>query len=62
MLICSLVSCKKDGFEVSVNADGYVVVDGVNTNILAEKEDVITLDADGFIVVNGVKTGYRVSN
>ena len=62
MLICSLVSCKKYGFEISINSDGYVVVDGVNTNILAKKEDVITLDDDGFIVVNGVKTGYRVSN
>ena len=62
MLIYSLISCKNDGFEVSINADGYVVVDGVNTNILAEKEDVITLDDDGFIVVNGVKTWYRVSN
>lgn len=62
MLICSLISCEKDGFEVSINADGYVVVDGVNTNILAEKEDVITLDSDGYITVNGVKTGCRVSN
>ena len=49
---------KKD--EISVNADGYVVVNGVTTEILADKTDVITVDLDGYVVVNGVKTEYKV--
>ena len=48
---------KKD--EISVNTDGYVVVNGVITEILADKEDVITVK-DGYLVVNGVKTNHRI--
>ena len=45
---------------IEVNADGYVVVNGVATDILADKSDVITVDADGFVVVNGVKTEHKI--
>ena len=48
---------KKD--EISVNTDGYVVVNGVTTEILADKEDVITVK-DGYLVVNGVKTNHKI--
>lgn len=50
---------KKD--EISVNADGYVVVNGVTTEILADKDDVITVE-DGYLVVNGVRTEYEIKN
>ena len=59
-LACMLVSCNKSKTDVSVDADGYVIVDGVNTNIIADKEDVITVDADGYVVVNGVKTEHKI--
>ena len=59
-LVCVLVSCGDDEPTVSVNEDGYVVVNGVTTEIVADKDDVITVDEDGYVVVNGVKTEYKI--
>ena len=71
ILCLSLISCdklmppKEDVVEV---IDGYVVVNGVKTDIQAKgesssqpdkKDDVIEV-VDGYLVVNGVKTGYQV--
>lgn len=60
-LLCMLTSCGDDEPVVEVNADGYVVVNGVVTNIVADKDDVISVDADGYIIVNGVKTQYEIA-
>ena len=62
LLICTLASCDNNELEISVHADGYVVVNGVTTNIVADKDDVISVDADGYVVVNSVKTEYKVAS
>jgi hypothetical protein len=59
-LVCVLVSCGDDEPTVSVNDDGYVVVNGVTTEIVADKDDVITVDEDGYVVVNGTKTEHKI--
>ena len=59
-LIGLFSSCADKQDEISVNADGYVVVNGVVTEIVAEKEDVITVDTDGYVIVNGVKTEHKI--
>lgn len=59
-LVCALVSCGDDEPIISVNEDGYVVVNGVTTEIVADKDDVITVDEDGYVIVNGVKTEYKI--
>ena len=59
-LVCALASCKDGEPTVSVNADGYVVVNGVTTEIVADKEDVVTIDTDGYLVVNGVRTEHEI--
>ena len=59
-LVCVLVSCGDDEPTVSVNEDGYVVVNGVATEIVADKDDVITVDEDGYVVVNGTKTEHQI--
>ena len=51
-LVCALASCGDDEPTVSVNDDGYVVVNGVVTEIVADKDDVITVDNDGYLVVS----------
>lgn len=61
-LICLLGSCSSKEPTVEINGDGYVVVNGVATDIVADKDDVITVDSDGFVVVNGVKTEHRVAS
>ena len=58
--LCTLVSCSDSESLVEVNADGYVVVNGVATNIIADKEDVIFVDDNGYVVVNGVKTEHKI--
>lgn len=55
-LVCVLASCGDDEPTISVNSDGYVVVNGVVTEHLVNKDDVITVNEDGFVVVNGVTT------
>lgn len=61
-LLCMLASCGDDEPIIEVNADGYVVVNGVITNIVADKNDVISVDTDGYVIVNGVKTEYEIKN
>jgi hypothetical protein len=61
ILVCSLSSCYNTNYDVSVNSDGFVVVNGIETNIAADQEDVIGVDDDGYVVVNGVKTEYKVA-
>ncbi len=59
-LVFALVSCGDGEPTVSVNDDGYVVVNGVATEIIAHKDDVITVDDDGYVVVNGTKTEHKI--
>ena len=59
-LVFALASCGDDEPSISVNDDGYVVVNGVATKIIADKDDVITVDEEGYVVVNGVKTEYKI--
>ena len=54
---------------ITVDNDGYLVVNGVKTEYKVDdsktpeiKEDVITVDKDGYVVVNGVKTEYNVNS
>ena len=58
-LLLSFVSCSREP-TVEINDDGYVVVDGVVTDILARTEDRIDVDDDGYLIVNGVKTEHKV--
>ena len=62
VLICALSACHIGAPTVEVNTDGYIVVNGNTTNIVADKDDVITTDADGYVIVNGVKTEYKVQS
>ena len=59
-LVCVLVSCGDDEPTVSVNDDGFVVVNGVTTEIVADKEDVVIVDEDGYVIVNGIKTEHKI--
>ena len=59
-LVCMLTSCSDNEPTVSVNDDGFVVVNGVTTNIVANKDDVITVDDDGYVIVNGTKTEHKI--
>ena len=61
LLLCMLGSCTYNEPIVEVNDEGYVVIDGVVTGIVAEKDDVISVDDDGYVVVNGLKTEYSVT-
>jgi hypothetical protein len=58
-LICLLASCSNDDPDITVNEDGYVVVNGVKTEYLVEKADAISAE-DGYLFVNGVKTTYKL--
>ena len=54
---------------ITINADGYWVINGVNTGVKAQGVDglngqdgqtpTITIDADGYWVINGVNTGVK---
>ena len=59
-LVCMLTSCSDNEPTISVNDDGFVVVNGVTTNIVANKDDVITVDDDGYVIVNGTKTEHKI--
>ena len=59
-LTVALSACGTDKAEVSINSDGYVVVNGTVTDIVADKDDVITVDDEGYVIVNGVKTTYKI--
>lgn len=59
IFVFALVSCT-GMMSVTVNNEGYVVVNGITTNILADKDDTVLVDEDGFVVVNGVKTEYNI--
>ena len=61
LLLCALGSCADNEPVVAVNGDGYVVVNGIVTDIIADRDDVISVDADGYVVVNGFKTEYSVT-
>ena len=58
-LFLALASCAEAPV-VEVNEDGYVVVDGVVTDILAKTKDQITINDDGYLIVNGVTTEHKV--
>ena len=58
-LVCMLTSCSNNEPTVSVNDGGFVVVNGVTTNIVVNKDDVILVTDDGYVVVNGIKTEYK---
>ena len=60
LLLCTLASCTDNEPIIEINADGYVVVNGITTDILADKEDSVTLDEEGYVIVNGVKTEYKI--
>ena len=59
--LCMLISCGNDEPTIEVNVDGFVVVNGVTTNIVADKDDVISVDSDGYVIVNGIKTEHRIA-
>ena len=52
---------KETADEISVDEDGYVVVNGVKTEHRVDKEDKITVNPDGYVVVNGVVTEYMTT-
>lgn len=48
---------------ITVDENGYLIVNGVKTEYLVDSdEDVITVDDEGYLVVNGIKTDYYVQN
>ena len=56
-LVMTLAACGNDGeITVSVDADGYVIVNGVKTEHKVHVADEVTVNGDGFVVVNGVIT------
>lgn len=61
IFIFTLASCSSSEPEIFVNENGFIVVNGVVTDIVADKEDVISVSDDGYFIVNGVKTNYRVA-
>ena len=46
--------------DVSVNDDGYIVINGVETEYQVKLEDIVTVDQDGYLIINGTKTEYQV--
>lgn len=56
VLLCTLTSCGYDEPTIEVNADGYVIVNGIKTEHKIHTTDEISVNADGFVVVNGVTT------
>ena len=63
-MLLVLASCDMPGnsapVDVTVNDDGYVVVNGIETKYKVETEDEITVSEDGYVVVNGNKTEHKV--
>ena len=63
-MLLALASCDMPGnsapVDVTVNDDGYVVVNGIETKYKVETEDEITVSEDGYVVVNGNKTEHKV--
>ena len=65
-VVCVLASCNEipnfgnSSIDVTVNDDGYVVVNGIETKYKVETEDEITVSEDGYVVVNGNKTEHKV--
>lgn len=60
IIACAFASCSDANPQISVNAEGFVVVNGVVTDIVADGEDVITVGTDGYVIVNGIKTKYQL--
>ncbi len=56
VLLCTLTSCGYDDPTIEVDADGYIIVNGVKTEHKVHTTDEISVNADGFVVVNGVTT------
>ena len=65
-VVCVLASCNENpnfgnsSIDVTVNDDGYVVVNGIETKYKVETEDEITVSEDGYVVVNGNQTEHKV--
>ena len=64
-MVFVLASCDKTGtstpVDVTVNNDGYVVINGVKTEHKVHTKDEITVDDDGYLVVNGNKTEHKAA-
>ena len=58
VLLCVFASCNGEA-TITVNTDGYLVVDGVATEHRVDQADVITINGDGYMIVNGVTTEYK---
>ena len=55
-LVCMLTSCNDNEPTVSVNDNGFVIVNGTKTEYKIHTTDEISVNADGYVVVNGVTT------
>ena len=56
-LVMVLAACNgNDEVTISVDSDGYVIVNGVKTEHKVHTADQISVNGDGFVVVNGVVT------
>ena len=56
-LVMVLAACNgNDEVTISVDSDGYVIVNGVKTEHKVHTADEVTVNGDGFVVVNGVIT------
>ena len=56
-LVMVLAACNgNDEVTISVDSDGYVIVNGVKTEHKVHTADEVTVNGDGYVVVNGVVT------
>ncbi|MBR5439218.1 MAG: hypothetical protein IKV61_03255 [Clostridia bacterium] len=62
LMLFSLVACTSDSLNeptVTVDSNGYVVINGIKTEYKVEQEPEIAI-IDGYIAINGVKSKYKV--
>lgn len=57
-LTAALASCSETP-DIALDNEGYVCVNGVRTDYIADTDDVITVRSDGYLIVNGKTTAYR---
>ncbi len=62
VLVFVLASCIVNEPTITVDADGYVNVNGVKTKHKIHTTDEISVNTDGYVVVNGTKTEYKIDH
>ncbi len=56
---CDLIGMP-DVSDISIDDDGYVVINGVKTEYHVDIDDTVTVDENNYLVVNGHKTEHKV--